>query len=88
MSTEESTKWGLPADGQEYVLGFNPQVSACETSIQFGKDIPGFYRRTYLLGMALHWPMAAIAGLFDYDTRSWVWSKDKGFKPFIFTKRK
>lgn len=61
---------------------------AFQSSINFSDDVPGWYRRTYLFGIALGPFVAAVAGLFDYDAKVWIWRmNDRKFRPVILTKR-
>ncbi|WP_375284872.1 hypothetical protein [Sphingobium yanoikuyae] len=92
MTEDDSFKVELE-EGREFTFwshdGYTMDFPVTAMSIQVSMDhCPGWYRRTFAVGIVLGWFAAAIAGLFDYDTWSWEWSRSAGFKAFRFEKRK
>lgn len=65
---------------------FDYPVSAFAISISM-PFLPSWYRRTYALAIALGPLICGIAGLFDRDCEVWVYSKTKGFRPVVLTRR-
>lgn len=82
MSETETTEFINP----QLNFGLEYPVTAVSVSISM-PFLPSWYRRTYALAIALGPLACGIAGLFDRDCEVWVYSKAKGFRPVVLTRR-
>jgi len=63
-----------------------PRFTALSSRIGPGEGAPKIYRRTFVFGMVIGWPISAVACLFGYDADVWLWDDANGFRFAKFTK--